>query len=503
MAVPTSSEVTAWSIDDVREALRSREASAREICAATLERIAQENPKNHSFLTVTEEQALARASEIDRMIARGDTLPPLAGVPVAIKDVILAKGVRSTCGSRILNNFVPPYSATAVERMEAAGAVMVGKTNCDEFAMGSSNENSAFGPVRNPHDLERVPGGSSGGSAAAVAAGMCVAALGSDTGGSIRQPASFCGVVGMMPTYGRVSRYGLVAYASSLDHIGPIGRSVKDVAAVLSVIAGPDPMDSTAAAVAVPDYVTALEGSVKGLKIGVPREYFAEGLSPDVRARVEAGLRVLGNLGCEILDITLPHTEYAIASYYIIATAEASANLARFDGVRYGFRAPNVSSLSEMYRKTRDQGFGTEVKRRIMLGTYVLSAGYYEAYYLKAQKVRHLVARDFSKAFEQVDAIVTPTAPTPAFRIGEKTTDPLEMYLSDIYTITGNLAGIAGISVPCGWISTPGPHPSLLPVGMQLFARHFDETGLLRLAHQFEMAGGFQETGIKEGGTQM
>jgi len=500
MAVPATTEISAWSVEDVREALRTRKASAQEICAATLARIAQENPMNHAFLTLTDEQALARASEIDHIVAAGDTLPPLAGVPVAIKDVIVTKGVRTTCSSRILSNFIPPYSATAVERLEAAGAIVVGKTNCDEFAMGSSNENSAFGPVRNPHDLERVPGGSSGGSAAAVAAGMSVAALGSDTGGSIRQPASFCGVVGLMPTYGRVSRYGLVAYASSLDHIGPIGRSVKDVAAVLSVIAGRDPMDSTAAPVAVPDYVAALEGSVKGLKIGVPREYFAEGLSSKVRSRVEAGLRVLGNLGCEIQDITLPHTEYAIACYYIIATAEASANLARFDGVRYGFRAANVSSLSDMYRKTRNQGFGTEVKRRIMLGTYVLSAGYYEAYYLKAQRVRHLVARDFSKAFEQVDAIVTPTAPTLAFRIGEKTANPLEMYLSDIYTITGNLAGIPGISVPCGWISKPGPHPSRLPVGMQLFARHFDETGLLRLAHQFEMAGGFQETGKKEDG---
>ena len=491
-----SLDVSRWTIEDVHRALRSGEASAAEICSAAFSRIAEENPKNNSFLAVTEERAMARAAEIDRRVASREALPPLAGVPVAVKDVILTEGIRTTCASRILGNFVPPYSATAVQRIEAAGAIIVGKTNCDEFAMGSSNENSAFGPVRNPHDPERVPGGSSGGSAAAVAAGMAVVALGSDTGGSIRQPASFCGVVGVLPTYGRVSRYGLVAYASSLDHIGPFGRSVKDVATLLSIIAGRDPLDSTSAAVPVPDYVSTLEEPVKGFKIGVPREYFAEGLASDVRARVESGLKVLRDLGCEIVDITLPHTEYAIACYYIIATAEASSNLARYDGVRYGYRAAGVSSLSDMYRKTRDQGFGTEVKRRIMLGTYVLSAGYYEAYYLKAQKVRALVTRDFNKAFETVDAIVTPTAPTPAFRIGEKTADPLEMYLSDIYTITGNLAGIPGLSVPCGWVPVPGNGGASdgrkLPVGMQLLGRHFDEARLFRLAHQFEMAGGVQ-----------
>jgi aspartyl-tRNA(Asn)/glutamyl-tRNA(Gln) amidotransferase subunit A len=487
-------DVTRWTIDDVREALRSRRASAREICAATFARIAEENPKNNALLTLTEDRAMARAQEIDGQVAAGQALPPLAGVPIAVKDVILTEGVRATCASRILGNFIAPYSATAVERIEAAGAIIVGKANCDEFAMGSSNENSAFGPVRNPHDPERVPGGSSGGSAAAVAAGMCVAALGSDTGGSIRQPASFCGVVGVLPTYGRVSRYGLVAYASSLDHIGPFARSVKDSATVLAVIAGRDPLDSTSAAVPVPDYAAEIEKPVKGFKVGVPREYFAAGLSSDVRARVESGLAVLREIGCELVDITLPHTEYAIACYYIIATAEASANLARYDGVRYGYRAPEVTSLSELYRKTRDQGFGTEVKRRIMLGTYVLSAGYYEAYYRKAQKVRTLVARDFERAFETVDAIATPVAPTPAFRIGEKTADPLEMYLSDIYTITGNLAGIPGISVPCG--SVPAPTSSgasetrKLPVGLQLLARHFDEARLFRLAHQFEKARG-------------
>lgn len=488
-----SLDVSGWTIQDVGQALRLRQASAREICEATLSRIAQENPKNNSFLTVMQDRALARAEQIDRRVAAGEDLPPLAGVPVAVKDVILIEGVPNTCASRILGNFVAPYSATAVERLEAAGAVLVGKTNCDEFAMGSSNENSAFGPVRNPHDLERVPGGSSGGSAAAMAAGMSVVALGSDTGGSVRQPASFCGVVGLMPTYGRVSRYGLVAYASSLDHIGPFGRCVKDVATVLGVMAGRDPLDSTSAAVPVPDYVAELDGPVKGFKIGVPKEYFGEGLSPEVRERLEAGLRVLGGLGCEMVEITLPHTEYAIACYYILATAEASSNLARYDGVRYGYRAPEASSLSEMYRRTRGQGFGTEIKRRIMLGTYVLSAGYYEAYYLKAQKVRTLVAGDFSKAFEKVDAIVTPVAPTPAFRIGEKTANPLEMYLSDIYTITGSLAGIPGISVPCGWApadeQAAGKRPRL-PVGMQLFARHFDEARLLRLAHHFEAASG-------------
>jgi aspartyl-tRNA(Asn)/glutamyl-tRNA(Gln) amidotransferase subunit A len=485
--VITSSDISNWSLADVSKALGSKQASAREICAAALDRIAEQNPLNHAFLTVTGERALAQADAVDRRVAAGEKLPPLAGVPLGVKDVIQIEGIRNTCGSKILSNFVAPYSATAVERLESAGAVVVGKLNCDEFAMGSSNENSAFGPVCNPRDLTRVPGGSSGGSAAAVAAGMAIVSLGSDTGGSVRQPASFCGVVGLMPTYGRVSRYGLVAYASSLDHIGPLGRSVRDVAEVLRVMSGRDPLDSTSAAAPVPDYARELDGDVKGFRIGVPKEYFAEGLSQPVRRRVEASLGVLRGLGCEIVDIQMPHTEYAIATYYIIATAEASANLARYDGVRYGFRAPDAATLAEMYRKTRDEGFGTEVKRRIMLGTYVLSAGYYDAYYRKAQKVRTLVASDFSKAFEKVDAIVTPTAPTPAFRLGEKMANPLEMYLSDIYTITGSLAGVPGISVPCGSVED-----SNLPVGMQIFARHFDEPRLLRLAHQFEMAGGFR-----------
>jgi aspartyl-tRNA(Asn)/glutamyl-tRNA(Gln) amidotransferase subunit A len=481
-----SLDVTKMRVADVADALRAKQASAKEICAAVLARIAQENPRDNAFITVTEERALAQAEAVDKRLASGEALPALAGVPLAVKDVIQIEGVRNTCGSRILENFVAPYTATAVARLEAAGAVVVGKANCDEFAMGSSNENSAYGPVRNPVDLERVPGGSSGGSAAAVAAGMSVVSLGSDTGGSVRQPASFCGVVGLMPTYGRVSRYGLVAYASSLDHIGPLGRSVRDVAEALTVMAGRDPQDSTSAAVPVPDYAKELDGSVKGYKVGVPREYFAEGLSPQVRARIEAGLGVLQSLGCEIVDITMPHTEYAVGTYYIIATAEASANLARYDGVRYGYRTADAAVLAEQYRRTRREGFGTEVKRRIMLGTYVLSSGYYDAYYLKAQRVRNLVASDFSKAFEKVDVIVTPVAPMPAFRLGEKMANPLEMYLSDIYTITGSLAGVPGISVPCGAIPD-----SPLPVGMQIFARHFDEARLLRLAHQFESAGHF------------
>jgi aspartyl-tRNA(Asn)/glutamyl-tRNA(Gln) amidotransferase subunit A len=464
-------DISTMTVQDVAAALRSKQASAREVCSATLRRIREQNPVNNAFITITEERALAQADAVDRRLAAGENLPALAGVPLAVKDVIQIEGVRATCGSKILENFTAPYTATAVERLESAGAVIVGKANCDEFAMGSSNENSAYGP------------GSSGGSAVAVAAGMSVVALGSDTGGSVRQPASFCGVVGLMPTYGRVSRYGLVAYASSLDHIGPLGRTVRDVAEVLTVMSGRDPLDSTSAPVPVPDFAKELNGSVKGLRIGVPREYFAEGLSPGVRRRIEAGLETLRSLGCETVEIAMPHTEYAIATYYIIATAEASSNLARYDGVRYGYRSPDAAVLADLYRKTRDQGFGAEVKRRIMLGTYVLSAGYYDAYYRKAQKVRSLIASDFSRAFERVDAIVTPTSPTPAFRIGEKTENPLEMYLSDVYTITGSLAGVPGISVPCGIIEDSG-----LPVGMQIFARHFDEARLLRLAHHFEQA---------------
>jgi aspartyl-tRNA(Asn)/glutamyl-tRNA(Gln) amidotransferase subunit A len=445
-------------------------------------KIEDEDKKIGAYLTLTCERALEKAANIDAIADKGDPLPPLAGVPIAIKDVMVIRGVRSTAGSKILSNFVSSYDCTAVARLEAAGAIVLGKTNCDEFAMGSSNENSGYFPVHNPRDLSRVPGGSSGGSAASVAAGMSVAALGSDTGGSIRQPASFCGVVGLMPTYGRVSRYGLIAFASSLDHIGPLTKTVKDAAILLRHIAGRDPLDSTSAEVPVPDYEQEIEQPVRGLKVGVPKEYFGEGLDPEVRAAVETAIQKLAQIGCEVVPISLPHTPYAIPTYYVIATAEASSNLARFDGVRYGYRSPQARTLSEMYRRSRDQGFGAEVKRRIILGTYVLSAGYYDAYYLKAQRVRTLLTRDFEQAFQRVDAIVTPTSPTPAFKLGEKTDDPLSMYLADIYTVTADLAGVPGISVPCGE-SKAG-----LPIGLQILGRHFDESTILRLAHAYEHA---------------
>jgi aspartyl-tRNA(Asn)/glutamyl-tRNA(Gln) amidotransferase subunit A len=468
-------------IDAVREAIIEEKVSATALAGDFYDRIRREDPEIGAFLTLCEERALAQAAQIDQMAAEGIPLPPLAGVPVAIKDVMVTAGVRTTAGSKILDNFIPPYDCTAVARLEAAGAVILGKLNCDEFAMGSSTENSAYHPVHNPRDKSRVPGGSSGGSAAAVAASMAVATLGSDTGGSIRQPASFCGVVGLKPTYGRVSRYGLIAFASSLDHIGPFANTVKDVALMLRTIAGRDPMDSTSADVPVPDYVAELEKPIQSLRVGVAKEYFGEGLDPEVRAAVEAAIQKLAELGCEIVPVSLPHTEYAIPTYYIVATAEASSNLARFDGVRYGFRA-NASNLSQMYRETRDGGFGMEVKRRIMLGTYALSAGYYDAYYLKAQKVRALLTRDFDEAFKKVDVIAAPTAPTPAFKLGEKVGDPLAMYLADIYTVTANLAGIPGISVPCG------ENGEGLPIGLQIFGRWFDEATLLRVAHSFEHA---------------
>ena len=393
---------------------------------------------------------------------------------------------RTTCGSKILEHYIPPYDATAIERLDRAGAIFLGKTNCDEFAMGSSNENSAYGPVQNPAAPGRVPGGSSGGSAAAVAADLAVVSLGTDTGGSIRQPGACCGIPAMMPTYGRVSRYGLIAFASSLDRIGPFGRTVRDAAEVLGVMAGADSNDSTCAAVPVPDYAAGLEAPVAGLRIGIPEEYFAEGLDPEVRRKVEGGIALLEKLGCKRVPLRLPHTEYAIATYYIVATAEASSNLARYDGVRYGLRS-EAGTLLEMYRKTRQNGFGAEVKRRIMLGTYALSSGYYDAYYLRAQKVRTLLARDFAEAFERVDAIVAPTAPTPPFPLGERTADPLQMYLADIYTVTGSLAGLPGISVPCGETR------DALPVGMQILGPHFSEGRVLQLAHNFERAGGFEQ----------
>ena len=464
-------------IDSTRSALAEKRFTTASLVEEFYRKIKADDPGIHAFLTLAEDRARQQAERIDRMVSAGDPLPPLAGVPVGIKDVMVTKGVRSTAGSKILENYIPPYDCTAVARMEAAGAIVLGKLNCDEFAMGSSNENSAYGPVHNPRNKTRVPGGSSGGSAAAVAAGMAVAALGSDTGGSIRQPASFCGVVGLMPTYGRVSRYGLIAFASSLDHIGPLTRTVRDAATILCVIAGRDPLDSTSADVPVPDYVAELVHPVSGLRIGVPKEYFGEGLDDEVRAAVEAGIDKLRAAGCEIVPISLPHTAYAIPTYYVIATAEASANLARFDGVRYGYRAKNAHTLSQMYRESRDQGFGAEVKRRIMLGTYALSSGYYDAYYLKAQRVRTLLTRDFEVAFQTVDAIVTPTAPTPAFKLGEKADDPLSMYLADIYTVTADLAGVPGISVPCG------QSQSGLPIGLQVLGRHFDESTVLRVAN--------------------
>ena len=467
-------------IDSARTSIMERQTTATALAESFYKKIEAEDEKIGAYLTLCKERAFSQAARIDVLADKGDPLPPLAGVPVGVKDVMVTRGVRTTAGSKVLSNFVPPYDCTAVAKLEAAGAVVLGKLNCDEFAMGSSNENSAYKPVHNPRDLSRVPGGSSGGSAAAVAAGMAVATLGSDTGGSVRQPAAFCGVVGLLPTYGRVSRYGLIAFASSLDHIGPLTKSVKDAAILLRQIAGRDPLDSTSADVPVPDYVQEIGREVKGLRIGIPKEYFGEGLDPEIRQAIEKCIDQLRAAGCEIVNISLPTTDYAIPTYYIVATAEASANLARYDGVRYGYRSKNARTLSEMYRRTRDEGFGAEVKRRIMLGTYALSAGYYDAYYLKAQRVRTLLARDFDEAFVRVDAVITPTTPTPAFKLGEKADDPLAMYLADIYTVTADLVGIPGLSVPCGNTS------SGLPIGLQILGKHFNEGTVLRLGHAVE-----------------
>jgi aspartyl-tRNA(Asn)/glutamyl-tRNA(Gln) amidotransferase subunit A len=471
--------VATLTIAETRRMLLAKELSAEELAKEALAFAEAENPKTNAYLHFAPERALAAARAVDAKIAAGEDPGALAGVPVAVKDVIVTKGVRTTCASRLLENFIPPYDATAIERLEAAGGVILGMTNCDEFAMGSSNENSAFGPVRNPVALDRVPGGSSGGSAAVVAQGTAVVSLGSDTGGSIRQPASFCGVVGITPTYGRVSRYGLVAFASSLDHIGPFARNVEDAAMLLQAIAGRDERDATSAFAPVPDYAAAMEQPVKGMRIGLPREYFA-GLASETGDLIARAVERLKGLGCDMVDISLPHTDYAVGTYYIICTAEASSNLARYDGARYTYRSPNSATLDDMYCNTRGEGFGAECKRRIMLGTYVLSAGYYDAYYRKAQKVRNLITQDFRKAFEKVDAIVAPVSPFPAFRLGEKMSDPLEMYLSDIYTITGSLAGVPCMSVPAG-NTRDG-----LPVGMQILTKHFDEAGMLRLARAFE-----------------
>jgi aspartyl-tRNA(Asn)/glutamyl-tRNA(Gln) amidotransferase subunit A len=473
-----------WTVASVRAALLAKKISARELAAEFYGRIERRNHELNAYLTLSPERAYAQADRIDASLERGENLPPLAGVPMAIKDVISTRGVRTTCGSKMLENYVPAYDATAVERLEQAGAVLLGKTNCDEFAMGGSNENSAYGPVHNPVAMDRVPGGSSGGSAATVAAELAVAALGTDTGGSIRQPGAFCGIPGLMPTYGRVSRYGLVAFASSLDKIGPLAGNVADAAAVMSVIAGHDENDSTSAAVDVPDYASEARRPIQGLRIGVPEDYFAEGIDPEVKEKVQSAIALLERLGCKRIPLHMPHTDFATAVYYVLATAEASSNLARYDGVRYGLRVPGAT-LTEMYRNTREAGFGAEVKRRIMLGTYVLSSGYYDAYYMRAQSVRTLVARDFDDAFKKADVIVTPTAPTAAFGLGEKIADPLQMYLADIYTVTGSLTGVPGISVPCGKNRTG------LPIGMQIFGPHFAEGRVLQVARAFEEAGGF------------
>ncbi|HEX4773326.1 MAG TPA: Asp-tRNA(Asn)/Glu-tRNA(Gln) amidotransferase subunit GatA [Bryobacteraceae bacterium] len=475
-----SGSVETLTIPEIRKGLTHRQFSATELAEAALAHAQTENARTNAFLTFSPERALHAAEHVDKSLAAGSYVGVLAGVPVGIKDVLLTKGLRTTCGSRILETYVPPYDATAVERLEYEGALIIGKTNCDEFAMGSSNENSAYGPVRNPHALDRVPGGSSGGSAAAVAQGSAVVTLGSDTGGSIRQPASLCGVVGVTPTYGRVSRFGLVAYASSLDHVGPFAKTVEDAATALKVIAGRDDRDATSAFTPVDDYTSLMRHPVAGLKLGLPKEYF-EGLSSETGDLVAAAIKQFETLGCTVRNITLPHTKYALSTYYIIATAEASSNLARYDGVRYSSRA-EADTLSEMYRETRARGFGPEVKRRIILGTYVLSAGYYDAYYKKAQQVRALIARDFSAAFQDVDAIVTPVSPFPAFKLGEKLDDPLAMYLSDVYTLTGDLAGVPCISVPCGKSKTG------LPVGLQIFTTYFDEETMFRLAYNYEQA---------------
>jgi aspartyl-tRNA(Asn)/glutamyl-tRNA(Gln) amidotransferase subunit A len=489
--IPVSNDVKATenyiqkpnSLAELHAGLMSGATKAVDLAAGYYDRIGQINERLNVYLSLTRERAMEQAGRIDALAAKGDPLPPLAGLPMGIKDVLVMQGAPATAGSKILQNYTPPYDATAVSRLDAAGAVLLGKLNCDEFAMGGSNENSAYGPVRNPVDPERVPGGSSGGSAAAVAANMAVATLGTDTGGSIRQPASFCGVVGVLPTYGRVSRYGLIAFASSLDRVGPFAAHVRDAATLLGVIAGHDPHDATCSTAPVPDFAVESDQPVEGLRIGIPVEYFAEGLDPEVRASVEKGIDALKAAGCTVKPVSLPHTKYAVPVYYLIATAEASANLARFDGVRYGYRSPASENLAAMYRHSRDEGFGAEVKRRIMLGTYALSAGYYDAYYLKAQQVRRLLAEEFLTAFGQVDAIVTPTSPTPAFKIGEKCDDPVAMYLADIYTVTASLAGICGVNVPCGVT------PAGLPVGMQVLAAHFNESTAFRVARAVEAAG--------------
>lgn len=468
-------------IHEARTKLDNKELSSVELTKSILSRIEETEGKLNSFVTVAGDEAMKSAQIADEMIAAGKA-KALTGIPLAIKDIFCTKGLLTTCSSKMLSNFVPPYNATAVSRLKTEGAVIVGKTNMDEFAMGSSTETSHFGTTKNPWDITKIPGGSSGGSATSVSADQCIASLGTDTGGSIRQPASLCGMVGLKPTYGRVSRYGVIAFASSLDQVGPMTKDVEDSAILLGSIAGFDPKDSTSIKTDVPDYKAMLSGNIKGLKIGVPKEYFIEGMDAEVEQAVRKSIDDMKSMGAEIVEISLPHTEYAVAVYYIVAPAEASSNLARFDGVKYGHRASDIEGLIDMYKKTRSEGFGQEVKRRIMLGTYALSAGYYDAYYLKAQKVRTLIARDFKEAFEKCDIIVTPTTPTTAFGIGEKNNDPLQMYLSDVLTISCNLAGIPGISIPCGF-SKAG-----LPIGLQMLGNHFDEATILRAAHAYEQS---------------
>ncbi len=469
-------------IQELHRQLVQKERSATEITQAYLDRIQALEPTLHSFLTVTGDRALAQAAAVDQQIAAGEEIGLLSGIPLAIKDNLCTYGIRTTCASKMLEHFVPPYESTVTAKLQAAGAICLGKTNLDEFAMGSSTENSAFGLTANPWNPECVPGGSSGGSAAAVAAGECAAALGSDTGGSIRQPASFCGVVGLKPTYGLVSRYGLVAYASSLDQVGPLAPTVTDAAILLGAIAGHDPRDATSLKVPIPDYTQALKPDVKGLRIGVIQQTMGEGLQPEVKTALEAALQTLQDLGATVKEVSCPRFAYGLPTYYIIAPSEASANLARYDGVNFGFRVENATDLLEMYTQTRAQGFGAEVKRRIMIGTYALSAGYYDAYYLRAQKVRTLIKEDFAKAFEQVDVLICPTAPTTAFKAGEKTSDPLSMYLSDLMTIPVNLAGLPGLSLPCGFDA------SGLPIGLQLIGNALQEATLFQVAYAYEQA---------------
>lgn len=474
------SELYRFGIWELRGLLKRREASVRDLVEAIIERIEVIEPKIKAYLTLNRERALKISGQCQRLIDSGDDSPVL-GIPIAIKDNICTEGIRTTCASKILHNFIPPYESTVTSRLIEKGYIMIGKTNLDEFAMGSSTENSGFFVTRNPWDINRIPGGSSGGSAAAVAADECIAALGSDTGGSIRQPAALCGVVGLKPTYGRVSRYGLVAFASSLDQIGPITKNVRDAAILLNIISGHDLNDSTSVPLPVPDFTASIGKDIKGVKVGIPREYFIEGMDREVEASIREAIGVLESLGAIPVEISLSHTGYAVATYYVLATSEASSNLARYDGVKYGFRAPG-KDLIDMYMKTRAEGFGPEVKRRILLGTYALSSGYYEAYYKKAQQVRTLIKRDFDDAFKVVDAIITPTTPTPAFRIGEKVSDPLQMYLSDIFTISANLAGVPAISIPCGFSSEN------LPIGLQIIGRPFDEEMILQIAHAYEQS---------------